>query len=45
LVEIDNLDLGYLSLEVEITTDDMIKLLEYAIKKLNKYKTAIEALK
>lgn len=36
---------GYISLDLKLTADDLIALVELAVKKLNKYKTIIEGLK
>jgi hypothetical protein len=37
--------LGYISLDVELRADDLLDLIEIAVKKLNKFKTVLEGLK
>jgi hypothetical protein len=43
-VKCDN-DIGYISMDVKLTTEDWINLMELAVKKLNKFKTVLEGLK
>ena len=44
-ITIENSPIGYISMDVSISTDDLVKLLEIAVKKMNKYKTVLESLK
>jgi hypothetical protein len=37
--------IGYISLNVKMTTDDLLSLIELAVKKLNKFKTILEGMK
>jgi hypothetical protein len=37
--------IGYISLDVKLTTEDLLDLIEFAVKKLNKFKTILEGLK
>jgi hypothetical protein len=37
--------IGYISLDVKMTTDDLLSLIELAVKKLNKFKTILEGMK
>ena len=37
--------LGYISMMIDLDIDDLIRLIEIAVKKLNKFKTILEGLK
>ena len=42
---IDHPKLGFISTEIKMDKDDMLSLLEMAVKKMNKFKTLLESLK
>lgn len=44
-IVIDNSKYGYISCGVELTSQDLLELIEIAVKKLNKFKTVLEGLK
>jgi len=37
--------IGYISMYVDLDTDDLIRLIEIAVKKMNKFKNILESLK
>lgn len=37
--------IGYICLELKLDSDDLLSLIELAVKKLNKFKTVLEGLK
>jgi len=43
-IKVDN-DMGYISMDVKLTVEDWVSLVELAVKKLNKFKTVLEGLK
>ena len=45
LIACETSKVGYISMEVELTAEDLLRLIEIAVKKLNKFKTILEGLK
>jgi len=44
-VGIDVKDLGWINLDIPLTVEDLTDIIELSVKKLNKFKTALEVLK
>lgn len=38
-------DFGYIALDVQLDTDHIVRLIEVVVKKMNRFKTALESLK
>ena len=41
----DDPNLGFISLDVKLDSDSLLKIIELSVKKLNKFKTVLESLK
>lgn len=45
IATIENSKIGYIDIKIKLETEDLIKLIEFAVKKLNRFKNILESLK
>ena len=44
-IKCETSQLGYISMDIKVDSEDLLSLIELAVKKLNKFKTVLEGLK